>query len=77
MINTHNKAIIGALNLNVIALLNGSIALAVKPKSKEYKNNDPNIASTIYFIFLRDKSFFVFILFCLMPMDKAILFHSS
>ena len=52
MINTHTKAIIGALNLNVIALLNGSIALAVKPKSKEYKNNDPNIASTIYFTFL-------------------------
>ena len=69
MINTHNKAIIGASNLNVIALLNGSIALAVKPKSKEYKNNAPNIASTMYFIFFRDKSFFKFNLFCLIPMD--------
>ena len=61
----------------LFALLNGSIALAVKPKSKEYKNNDPNSASRMYFTFLRDKSFFVFNLFCLMPMDKAILFNSS
>ena len=53
IINTHIKAIIGALNLNVIALLKGSIELKVKPKSKEYKNITPNINSKTYLIFLR------------------------
>jgi hypothetical protein len=53
IINTHIKAIIGALNLNVIALLKGSIELNVKPKSKEYKNTTPNINSKTYLIFLR------------------------
>jgi hypothetical protein len=75
--NTQTKAKGGALNLKVIALLNGSIALAFRPKSNEYKKVILKQNKKAYFPNFIILSFFSLITFCLIPMNIANLFSNS
>ena len=67
----------GALNLNVIAVLNGSIELADSPKSKEYIKVPARAISTIYFPNFNFLSKLALMYFCFILKFIAILFSNS
>ena len=63
----------GALNLNVIAVLNGSIELAESPRSKEYIKVPAKTIKTKYFPNFNFLSKLALICFCFILVNKDLL----